>query len=325
MVTDASYEWRAWYCSRCERWESSQHPECFESCIRDVHRPSSVRLPTACPECGEVRRARGANLCGPCRREARRVQETAYWATQPATARQQKARSLVTANAAGHAPSRRHFFNEHYFDAVDTAEKAYWLGFVAGDGTVHNDTLIISLAAKDAMHLVHLAQTLGDASLTKAAINSINGKRYPQERLTATSRILVRALASHGVHSRKSATLLPWPGPADLMRHYWRGLIDADGSVDAGPRSSISLVGTLPVVSAFGAWAKSVRPEISAEPHHHSSIWRFRLSGGYNCRALADALYSDATIALARKAATAAMIIASKPGPHAGTPAYCRR
>ena len=36
--------------------------------------------------------------------------------------------------------SRKYSFNENYFKNIDTAEKAYWLGFIAADGYVqtHN-------------------------------------------------------------------------------------------------------------------------------------------------------------------------------------------
>ena len=36
---------------------------------------------------------------------------------------------------------------------------------------------------------------------------------------------------SHGITAKKTDALQPWDGPADLMPHYWRGLIDGDGSI----------------------------------------------------------------------------------------------
>lgn len=32
---------------------------------------------------------------------------------------------------------RRYTFNEHYFDVIDSQDKAYWLGFFAADGYNH--------------------------------------------------------------------------------------------------------------------------------------------------------------------------------------------
>ena len=31
-------------------------------------------------------------------------------------------------------------FNEHYFDNIDSEEKAYWLGFIFADGCIMNNT-----------------------------------------------------------------------------------------------------------------------------------------------------------------------------------------
>lgn len=33
--------------------------------------------------------------------------------------------------------SRKHFFNESYFEVIDTEDKAYWLGFLYADGNIY--------------------------------------------------------------------------------------------------------------------------------------------------------------------------------------------
>ena len=103
----------------------------------------------------------------------------------------------------------------------------------------------------------------------------LNGKTYPNARLTLTSWRMLEALARLGIVPRKSATLKPWDGPADLMPHYWRGLVDADGHISLDPTWELGLVGTEAVVTAFGAWAKSVEPSIGAQANPHKAIWKF--------------------------------------------------
>lgn len=36
-------------------------------------------------------------------------------------------------------------FNEHYFDNIDSEEKAYWLGFIFADGCIMNNTKTFEL------------------------------------------------------------------------------------------------------------------------------------------------------------------------------------
>jgi len=60
------------------------------------------------------------------------------------------------------------FFNENYFEAIDTSEKAYWLGFIFADGSVVKtdkkvstyNRLQINLSIKDKNHLEKFAQAI---------------------------------------------------------------------------------------------------------------------------------------------------------------------
>ena len=56
--------------------------------------------------------------------------------------------------------------------------------------------------------------------------------------LSVGSRRLTKALVALGVTPRKSGTLQPWDGPADLMPHYWRGMVDGGGRWPARPKAS---------------------------------------------------------------------------------------
>src|SRR5262245_32148891 len=134
---------------------------------------------------------------------------------------------------------RIYSLDETYFEAIDTEEKAYWLGFIAADGKVsdgesrHQDTAI-TLARTDREHLVHLARCLK----TNRPVTDIDapplrpGKPVrPHSRLTITSAKVLTDLASHGIEPRKSLTARPWSGPPALVASYWRGAFDGDGSI----------------------------------------------------------------------------------------------
>jgi hypothetical protein len=49
--------------------------------------------------------------------------------------------------------ARKYTLDEHYFEAIDTEEKAYWLGFIATDGWITKTGLGIGLNVKDRSHL----------------------------------------------------------------------------------------------------------------------------------------------------------------------------
>ena len=54
---------------------------------------------------------------------------------------------------------RKHFFNENYFEVIDSEDKAYWLGFISADGCVAKSSkynsyrLQIAISSIDSDHL----------------------------------------------------------------------------------------------------------------------------------------------------------------------------
>lgn len=234
------------------------------------------------------------------------------WQRMTAEQRARQMAGLVKRNREN-SPRRKYTFDQRYFKEIDTPEKAYWLGFIAGDGTVAQGGVTIALKASDANHLRLLAQALQSDAPVRYYVAKVAGKEYPTAKFSATSWRMVDDLAGHGIHPRKSHTLEPWRGPADLMPHYWRGLVDADGYIGKEPDWGMGLVGTLAVVTAFGKWVVEVEPSVTAQPRPNKSIWRFTVGGRVNTQPVVRALYLPGDVALPRKAERAAALIASGP------------
>jgi hypothetical protein len=211
--------------------------------------------------------------------------------------------------------------NPGYFDRIDTPDKAYWLGFIGADGCVTgftsgNPRLAIKLARKDRSHLVLLHKALGANRPIRDHDEMSLGKFRPCSTLTVYSPPLAEALVGHGITPRKSATLQPWEGPSHLMPHYWRGLVDGDGSItvnDAGVY--VSLVGSQAVARAFLAWARTACGSNSTarQGKPGSSYWVVQVGGTRLVLRLLAALYDDAPTALARKKTLADLAVHGKP------------
>lgn len=214
--------------------------------------------------------------------------------------------------------------NEGYFDDIDTEGKAYWLGFITADGYVQTgkagtngwqrDLLGIKLKESDAGHLEKF----------KAAMSAENPVRFvPQVgqagaavEIAMTSRHLVESLILLGVTPRKSLTVQPWSGPAELMRHYWRGMVDGDGSLirHAGERDKwrLQLLGTEAVVEAFRLWAVPICGS-NSRLRPKNNIWMWTVGGLAAPQSVARELYGDATVFLDRKHALALKLLAAIP------------
>jgi hypothetical protein len=204
-------------------------------------------------------------------------------------------------------------FNEGFFDSIDTPEKAYWLGFIAADGGVNGleegqaPVLALNLADRDREHLETFQRVIGrDAPIRTATSSYGTGVA----RLLIVSRPFVEALMCHGVRPKKSMTIEPWDGPPDLMRHYWRGVFDGDGSISKVvlPRRTdpnyqswkVSLSGNHSMVSAFQQFviAHGGTPGWLGP---HSRIWKVMWGGHRPTQAAVAPLYSDGAVSLPRK------------------------
>lgn len=203
--------------------------------------------------------------------------------------------------------TRKWTLNEAYFERVDTPEKAYWLGFIAADGCVlaTANRLTVELSGKDASHLAQLNADLNydrPLSWNRSCAATV-----------AESARLVADLASHGILPRKTTGLMPWDGPPDLMPHYWRGMVDGDGSI-YHVRSDwvINLTGTKAVVRSFGQWA-GVACGSTAQPRQAAGAWTLSICGAGVAYRLAVALYAEPVRALPRKLALAREILSVRP------------
>lgn len=129
--------------------------------------------------------------------------------------------------------TRKHFFNEEIFKSIDTAEKAYWIGFITADGYVNEDRgfLRIKLGYVDYDHLAKFARfmSLDPADVIRSEIHNITGNTMWY--IDINSRKFVDILVGHGIRQEKSMREKVTHVRDDLIRDYIRGLYDGDGSI----------------------------------------------------------------------------------------------
>ncbi len=179
---------------------------------------------------------------------------------------------------------RQHFFNEGFFDAIETPEQAYWLGFMTADGCIHDRYhLGITLQECDSGHLIKFADCIGSDLPVTSTVKKCNGKIYHGARILVSSKRMVESLEHLGITPRKSFTVKPWNGSLELMPVYWRGLFDGDGCIARKKQGqklywSVNVVGNYDCVSGFAQWARNVCGSTAA-PCRKSSIWQWQTGG----------------------------------------------
>ena len=95
--------------------------------------------------------------------------------------------------------SRKHHFNENYFEKIDTEDRAYWLGFLYADGNVSYGkdkngnkkgcTVEVTLSEKDKSHLYKFLKCLNadfNYPLEKRIVH-LNDKKFVSYRVSLNS------------------------------------------------------------------------------------------------------------------------------------------
>lgn len=120
--------------------------------------------------------------------------------------------------------------NEHYFDNIDSENKAYFLGLLITDGCIHQTKgkqpmIAISLQSRDS-YLLNLF--LNDIGCNKKVTSDGRGC----DEIQVISRPLTEALKQYGISERKSLhTVFPKNLPNNMYSHLLRGIFDGDGSI----------------------------------------------------------------------------------------------
>lgn len=171
--------------------------------------------------------------------------------------------------------ARKYFFDQNFFQEIDTPEKAYYLGLMFSDGCISNGFSTITLHKDDKSTLVRFKNALkhtGDLILIK-------DKYY---KFSFCSTKTSNDLKNHGCVERKSLILkFPTPKqvPDNLIRHFIRGYFDGDGSFYYGKSGAyVDIAGT-------ESFCKSLSEIIKLELNMNSgirpikNIFRIRIHG----------------------------------------------
>lgn len=149
--------------------------------------------------------------------------------------------------------NRKHFYNEHIFDKIDTPEKAYWIGFITADGYVNEkrNFLRIKLQESDLDHLKKFISFIGgDEGMIKYEYHNLTGnKQYYAE---VNGKCFINSLVKLNIRQAKSSGKEQLsPIPEEYIKDYIRGLWDGDGHIGLKQIDLISSVEILRFVQEY--------------------------------------------------------------------------
>ncbi len=205
---------------------------------------------------------------------------------------------------------RKYNLDETFFEKIDSEEKAYWLGFFAGDGAITEGNKIgLSLSLKDKEHLQKFKEAV-----------KWTGKDYFHSNTNAlevyfNSLKMVNDLAIYFITPRKTYTVKFPKIPKLLERHFIRGVFDADGCINKTIRINRGKSGQIYIcyggefnIEGNEEFVSEIQKRLMELGLSHNSlnypgkrINRVRYGGINQLRKIYNYLYENATIFLERK------------------------
>lgn len=206
--------------------------------------------------------------------------------------------------------SKRQYVNEHYFDEIDTEEKAYLLGFFVADGCVK----IIHYKTKDSYRMsfdntikdAEAIELLHERICPESALNIKHMEaKTPQYTLQWNSDHMGKLLIekykicprkTHDPNFKLPQTVIP----DHLWRHFVRGFMDGDGHIDN--HNMYFVFTSRPFCDQIMETFKEFDYTIYEIEGKTTNYWRgyIPLSGSKKA-AIIHFLYDNATIYLKRK------------------------
>jgi hypothetical protein len=191
-----------------------------------------------------------------------------------------------------------------YFHIIDTDEKAYWLGFLAADGTVYiggrQHSVRLDLQPRD----LHWLERFRDTIAPGAAITRHGHRSFS---MSIGSQEMVHDLVSLGITPRKSNTLV-WPRISEAFAiPFLLGYFDGDGTFTprAGRRDyQWQLLGTLDFLCTARDYIQRYVGVTLKEPvraHKHTSPHLYRLSANGPRAPIIDRTLNASGLGMPRK------------------------
>ncbi len=204
---------------------------------------------------------------------------------------------------------RKYVFDATYFDDINSEDKAYWLGFIFGDGSIDatSRSLRIDLNNRDRQHLEKFKISI------KANYNILKSN-IDMSLLCINDVTFCKKLSKYNIIPNKTylTTSLPMDEiPENLQKHFIRGLLDADGwytkSIHRKGKSQYQFGvcnHSLNIIKQIKNWFKEHNLDggcIVERSGANSYVCQYTVLGNNNFKNMFKLLYDDSSIYLDRK------------------------
>lgn len=200
-------------------------------------------------------------------------------------------------------------YNYHYFEEIDTEEKAYWLGFLIGDGYIvpTKRTVGLTVSKEDKLHIHKYAKALGlERKDVKEYTANTNFGVFQTCRVLLSNKIMYTSIVKKGFTNKTTWNTCKVKVQKNLLRHLLRGIFDADGSISTSKsqgriRADFELSVNEQIAHWFIEQLKKLGFTETIAVRKDRNFWRVRANSLSAIAQLQEILYEDSNISLERK------------------------
>lgn len=205
--------------------------------------------------------------------------------------------------------NRKYSVNSHYFDEINTPNKAYCLGLLFSDGTItslQKHIVRLSLQESDKSILEKILIDMeSNHSLYFIDCNSKNTNHKNQYYFSINDKALCAGLYKHGMHANKSLTVeYPIDMPSKFDKDFIRGMLDGDGHISKCGHD-VNIVGTDMILQKIKQIVDdnlNINCYVGNTGHHNNDITKvFKVYGRKQANIFLSWLYDDAELFIERK------------------------
>lgn len=188
--------------------------------------------------------------------------------------------------------ARKYYFNEDYFEKIDTESKAYFLGLLMADGYIATTERFVTIALKN--EDAYILEKLKKEVNSEAPLG--NKKKCTQKVLTLCSKKMVNDLKNLGLTRNKTFTLKFPNIKTEYIRHFIRGYFDGDGYI--GERQCTLIISSPDFLNTFLDFFQN---KFGKNLYFHEIKNSYRVNLNRRDNDVVNFIYKDAHIYLNRK------------------------
>lgn len=180
---------------------------------------------------------------------------------------------------------------------------SYYYGWLLTDGCLYRGTIYLKLQLGDIEILQGLKEYIKSSNkiTTSSTFDKRTLKTYSYCSFSFSSTEVISRLRGLGLTERKSCKE-SCPSIFKYNRHFWRGVLDGDGCINAGKANMISLVGSESLLKDFLTFCKEVVGISRDYPITSNGKMKvIQICSYENCKKVLDHLYRDSNYRLTRK------------------------